>query len=85
LQQWEGFRTKTYKDSAGLLTIGVGHLLTKSELSSVKIGINGQSVKYVNGLTSEQVDELLAQDVKPAETTVNNNVNVELKPKPLVP
>ena len=85
MQQWEGFRTKTYKDSAGLLTIGVGHLLTKSELSSVKIGINGQSVKYVNGLTSEQVDELLAQDVKPAETTVNNNVNVELKPKPLVP
>jgi lysozyme len=78
LEEWEGVRLKAYKDSAGLLTIGVGHLLTKSELSSGKININGESVKYVNGLTAEQADELLEQDVKPAETTVNNNVKVEL-------
>lgn len=78
LEEWEGVRLKAYKDSAGLLTIGVGHLLTKSELSSGKININGESVKYGNGLTAEQADELLEQDVKPAETTVNNNVKVEL-------
>lgn len=78
LEQWEGVRLNAYKDSAGLLTIGVGHLLTKSELSSGKIDINGDSVKYANGLTSEQADGLLAQDLKPAETTVNNNVKVEL-------
>ncbi len=78
LQQWEGVRLNAYKDSAGLLTIGVGHLLTKSELSSGKIDINGESVKYGNGLTSDQADALLAQDLKPAETTVNNNVKVEL-------
>ena len=78
LEEWEGVRLKAYKDSAGLLTIGVGHLLTKSELSSGKININGESVKYGNGLTAEQADELLEQDVKTAETTVNNNVKVEL-------
>jgi lysozyme len=78
LEQWEGVRLNAYKDSAGLLTIGVGHLLTKSELSSGKIDIDGESVKYGNGLTSDQADALLAQDLKPAENTVNNNVKVEL-------
>jgi lysozyme len=78
LEQWEGVRLNAYKDSAGLLTIGVGHLLTKSELSSGKIDIDGESVKYGNGLTSDQADALLAQDLKPAENIVNNSVKVEL-------
>jgi lysozyme len=78
LEQWEGVRLNAYKDSAGLLTIGVGHLLTKSELSSGKIDIDGESVKYGDGLTSGQADALLAQDLNPAETTVKNNVKVEL-------
>ncbi len=34
LKQWEGVRYEAYRDSIDLLTIGVGHLLTKSELSS---------------------------------------------------
>ncbi|MEN3335751.1 MAG: lysozyme [Blastocatellia bacterium] len=78
LEQWEGFKTTVYKDSAGLPTIGVGHLLTKSELSSGKITINGVPVKYGNGLTAQQVTDLLAQDVQPAAAAVNNNVKVPL-------
>jgi len=78
LKQWEGFELKVYKDSAGLLTIGVGHLLTKSELSSGKIVINGVTVKYANGLTEQQALDLLSQDVQPAENTVNTNVKVPL-------
>jgi len=78
LQQWEGFKTTVYKDSAGLPTIGVGHLLTKSELSSGKITINGVPVSYENGLTEQQVTDLLAQDVQPAAAAVNNNVKVPL-------
>jgi lysozyme len=78
LKQWEGFELKVYKDSAGLLTIGVGHLLTKSELSSGKIVINGVTVKYANGLTEQQALDLLSQDVQPAEQTVNTNVKVPL-------
>ena len=27
IKQWEGFRTKPYKDITGLLTIGYGHLI----------------------------------------------------------
>lgn len=78
LKQWEGFKLNVYKDSAGLPTIGVGHLLIKSELSSGKIVINGLPIKYANGLTEQQALDLLSQDVKPAEQTVNTNVKVPL-------
>ncbi|MEI6707441.1 MAG: lysozyme [Methylococcales bacterium] len=78
LEQWEGVRLIVYKDSANLPTIAVGHLLTSSERSSGKININGEIVEYTNGLTTEQADALLAQDLKPAETTVSNGVKVKL-------
>jgi lysozyme len=78
LEKWEGFELNVYKDSAGLPTIGVGHLLTKSELSSGKIMINGVPVQYSGGLTNQQVLDLLGQDVEPAEKAVNNGVKVVL-------
>jgi lysozyme len=78
LEQWEGFKLKVYKDSAGLPTIGVGHLLTKSELTSGKIGIKGAAVKYADGLTNQQVIDLLAQDVAPVGQIVTKSVKVPL-------
>lgn len=78
LEQWEGFKLQVYKDSAGLPTIGVGHLITKSELASGTINIAGVPVKYAGGLTQQQVTDLLAQDVVPAQNAVNNGVKVAL-------
>jgi lysozyme len=78
LEQWEGFKLQVYKDSAGLPTIGVGHLITKSEQASGTININGVPVKYAGGLTQQQVTDLLAQDVVPAQNAVNNGVKVAL-------
>ncbi len=78
LKQWEGFELNEYKDSAGLPTIGVGHLITNSEQVSGEIVIDGVPVQYANGLTDEQVLALLSQDVKPAEQTVNKGVKVAL-------
>lgn len=46
LTQWEDKRALSYRDSGGKLTIGVGHLLTKSERASGKILIAGRYVKY---------------------------------------
>ncbi|MFY9557399.1 MAG: lysozyme [Blastocatellia bacterium] len=80
LKNWEGFELQVYKDSAGLPTIGVGHLLTKSELTSGKISINGVPVRYSAGLTEEQVLDLLIQDLTPAEKAVNAGVKVTLNP-----
>lgn len=78
LKQWEGFKLNVYNDSAGLPTIGVGHLITQSERSSGDIVINGVAVPYAGGLTQQQVLDLLSQDVKPAEQSVNNGVKVPL-------
>lgn len=78
LEQWEGFKLQVYKDSAGLPTIGVGHLLTRSELASGKIIINGVPVQYAGGLTQQQVTDLLAQDVTPAQQAVSTGVKVAL-------
>lgn len=78
LKQWEGFKLRMYKDSAGLPTIGVGHLITKGEQASGQITIDGVAVSYANGLTDQQVLDLLSQDVKPAEQAVTNGVKVAL-------
>lgn len=78
LKQWEGFELKVYKDSAGLPTIGVGHLITKSEQASGNILIAGVPVPYAGGLTDQQALDLLSQDVQPAEQAVNNGVKVAL-------
>lgn len=78
LKQWEGFKLAVYKDSAGLPTIGVGHLITKSELAAGTIVIGGVAVQYAGGLTDQQALDLLSQDVTPAEQAVNTRVTVEL-------
>lgn len=70
LTQWEGFRTRPYRDVAGLPTIGVGHLLTADELASGRIEIDGEPVRYADGLTEAQVQALLAQDLRRYEAAV---------------
>jgi len=76
---WEGFKPRAYHDAAGKLTIGVGHLLTQSELSAGKIWIQGEAVRYAAGLSDRQVLDLLAQDLEGAENAVNEGVEVELQ------
>lgn len=78
LAEWEGFKPMLYRDVAGLPTIGVGHLLTRDELASGKIGIQGKPIRYANGLTEEQVLDLLGQDVEKSEAALNECVTVEL-------
>jgi lysozyme len=78
LSLWEGEIDHVYKDSAGYKTIGVGHLLTKTELSTGTITIKGVPVDYSNGITHSQTLDLLDQDVSPAETCVNGHVNISL-------
>lgn len=79
LTEWEGgARNKVYQDAAGLPTIGVGHLLTRDELSTGSIVIDGVKVKYGNGLTDRQIDQLFTQDLAYAESVVNIGLGVDL-------
>lgn len=78
LKQWEGISKTVYLDSAGLQTIGCGHLLTRDELTSGKIIINNAYIKYRNGLSDFEIDQLLDQDLDSAEYAVNTSINVQL-------
>ena len=79
LAEWEGVELKVYKDVAGLPTIGVGHLLTQDELTSGKILIRGEPIRYADGLTKTQAMDLLAQDLERFEEAVNESGKVDLK------
>lgn len=63
----EGIRLKVYRDSKGLPTVGVGHLIVPED--GLKVG---------NVITQEQCDAFLAEDLKKAEAPVNA-VGVPLK------
>ena len=68
----EGIRLSAYRDVAGFLTIGVGHLLTRSELSSGKVSVLGQAVRWGDGITEQQAQALLRQDLAKAERVVDD-------------
>jgi len=73
-KEWEGLVTHEYLDSGGAPTIGIGHLLTRSERTSGKIVIGGQAIDYRNALTEQQCWDLLDQDLDSTERTVNGAV-----------
>jgi lysozyme len=74
----EGQVLHVYRDQGGLPTIGVGHLLTKSELMSGKILIGGVPVRYAPGLTVSAVKALLRQDLERVEVTLQAYIRVPL-------
>jgi len=63
----EGARNKAYKDSKGLWTIGVGHLIKSDEQHLLNAT-----------LTDEQVEELLRSDLKWCSEAVESSVRVPL-------
>ncbi|HOT98242.1 MAG TPA: lysozyme [bacterium] len=78
IKKLEGCRLTVYDDQAGLPTIGIGHLLTRTENVSGKIWIGGEPYIIYNGLTEELCIELLKQDLQVPVDTVNQAVQVPL-------
>lgn len=78
IQEWEGVEPMVYLDAAGLPTIGCGHLLTKAELSSGKILIGKEYVKYGSGLSPEHIMGLLLQDLSNVHECINESVKMRL-------
>ena len=64
----EGARNKAYKDSKGLWTIGVGHLIKADEQHLLNAT-----------LTDQQVEELLRNDLKWCSEAVESSVKVPLE------
>ena len=63
----EGFKTKAYADSKGLMTIGVGHLIKPDEAH----------LKEAT-LSIDQVEELLQSDLKWCDEVVTQAIKVPL-------
>ena len=63
----EGARNKAYKDSKGLWTIGVGHLIKDDEKDLITAN-----------LTNDQVEDLLRKDLKWCSEAVESSVKVPL-------
>ncbi len=71
----EGMRPNAYQDPVGLLTIGIGHLLTRDELSSGNILIDSIGVNWRDGLSPNQIERLLEHDlldIDPGIAVVHN-------------
>lgn len=80
LKALEGVEPEPYRDSAGLLTIGAGHCLTKDELSAGKIYCGDRVLRWKDGpLSDAEIDALLAEDVGWAEAAVEVAVRVPLE------
>jgi lysozyme len=78
IKELEGVRSHAYLDSGKAWTIGVGHLLNKSERASGKVWIAGKPVKYSAGLADHDVVLLLKSDLAKTERDVNRLVSVPL-------
>lgn len=83
LMEWEGFKRSAYRDSAGFMTIGVGHLLTQVERERGTILLDigerlDKAVVWTRGLTETEVMQLLAQDLYRFEKAVTNAVPMSI-------
>ena len=78
LKKMEGTEPYIYTCSAGAQTIGVGHKLTRVEMDTGTIVIDGKEVRWIVGLTKEQIDSLLRKDLEWVELAINDSVRVPL-------
>ncbi len=67
LEAFEGLRLKAYTDSAGLLSIGYGHLITPED------AMGEESV-----ISQQDAEDLLIMDLAEAEHAVNSQVIILL-------
>ena len=80
LQRFEGRERRAYKDSAGLWTIGVGHLIKADEMSKyvgTPVTLDGKPRGGIE-ITDDEIDRLAAQDYAIAAAAVKRQVTVPL-------
>ncbi|MBX3630814.1 MAG: lysozyme [Nitrosomonas sp.] len=70
----EGFRSRLYNDAAGFCTIGYGHLIKKASCNGT------EKPEFRSGITEQQGEALLIEDMNWAKYSVMKAVSVELTP-----
>ena len=72
LTVWEGVSLYAYRNESNVLTIGVGHALTATERQTGILDIDGIGVSWRRGLSRDQADLLLTQDLDRFEEAINS-------------
>ena len=78
LKKMESVEPYVYTCQAGHQTIGVGHKITAHELETGLLLIDGNAVRWIDGLSAEQIDGLMRADLSAAEWAVETYVKVPL-------
>ena len=79
IMQLEGSKAVIYNDPVGLPTIGVGHLLTRDELSSGKIKLSsGRVIDIRQTLSYADIHDILVDDLGVAESAVSRVIKQPL-------
>ena len=68
LKQWEGLKTKAYKDAGGVWTIGYGHTAMAGSPQPYQCQV----------ITAAEAENILLKDLVQYEAAIENNVNVKL-------
>ena len=77
LTELEGLELKAYTDTAGILTIGIGHALTPKELETGVL--DRLNIPWKDGISKETAYALCHLDVMDAQNAINASVKVPLK------
>ncbi len=72
LTVWEGVRLHADRCAANVLTLGVGHALSATERQTGIIEIDGIGIAWRRGLSRDQADQLLTQDLARFEDAVES-------------
>jgi len=70
----EGSKSTVYRDVGGILTIGVGHALTREEIMSGRLFVMQSRLDYRQGLSSDDIEGLLSNDLSSIEYVVNKAI-----------
>jgi lysozyme len=79
IESQEGRMKHAYKDATGY-SLGVGHFLTKQELTSGFIQLPFGICDWKQGLADNRIDELLQQDIDNVNSSMTPYVHVDLTP-----
>ena len=78
IAKFEGKKSQTYLDSAGLPTIGIGHLLLPDEKAGNYVTINGVKRPLTSPLSEAEIFDLFKQDLAPREAKVQKSITAKI-------
>jgi lysozyme len=78
IAKFEGKKSQVYLDSAGLPTIGIGHLLLPDEKAGNYVTINGAKRPLTSPLSETEIFDLFKQDLAPKEAKVQKSVTAKI-------